>query len=46
MKDEYEKQIDDLRIKYNNLENENRRLKTIQGAIMKKLDTMDSLFSK
>ena len=46
MKDEYEKQIDDLRIKYNNLENENRRLKTIQGAIIKKLDTMDSLFSK
>ena len=46
MKDEYEKQIDDLRIKYNNLENENRRLKTIQGAIIKKLDTMESLFSK
>ena len=46
MKDDYEKKIEDLRIKYNNLENENRRLKTIQGAIMKKLDTMESLFSK
>ena len=46
MKDDYEKKIEDLRVKYNNLENENRRLKTIQGAIMKKLDTMESLFSK
>ena len=46
MKDDYEKKIEDLRIKYNNLENENRRLKTIQGAIMKKLYTMESLFSK
>ena len=45
-RDEYEKKLQDLRIKYNNLDNENRRLKSIQGAIMKKLDTMDSLFSK
>ena len=46
IKNEYEKEIEDLRIKYNNLDNENRRLKGIQGAIMKKLDTMESLFSK
>ena len=46
IKNEYEKEIEDLRIKYNNLDNENRRLKSIQGAIMKKLDTMESLFSK
>ena len=35
-----------LRQKSNNLENENRRLKSIQGALIKKLDTMESLFSK
>ena len=44
--DDYEKKINELRVKSNNLENENRRLKSIQDAIIKKLDTMESLFSK
>ena len=44
--EDYEKQIMELRQKSNNFENENRRLKSIQGALIKKLDTMESLFSK
>ena len=44
--DDYEKKINELRIKSNNFENENRRLKSIQDALIKKLDTMESLFSK
>ena len=44
--EDYEKVIAELRQKSNNLENENRRLKSIQGALIKKLDTMESLFSK
>jgi hypothetical protein len=44
--EDYEKTITELRQKTNNLENENRRLKSIQGALIKKLDTMESLFSK
>ena len=44
--EDYEKTINELRQKTNNLENENRRLKSIQGALIKKLDTMESLFSK
>ena len=44
--EDYEKVIADLRQKSNNLENENRRLKSIQGALIKKLDTMESLFAK
>ena len=44
--DDYEKKISELRIKSNNFENENRRLKSIQDALIKKLDTMESLFSK
>ena len=44
--EDYEKVIAELRQKSNNLENENRRLKSIQGALIKKLDTMESLFAK
>lgn len=44
--EDYEKQIMELRQKSNNFENENKRLKSIQGALIKKLDTMESLFSK
>ena len=44
--DDYEKKINELRIRSNNFENENRRLKSIQDALIKKLDTMESLFSK
>ena len=44
--EDYEKVISELRQKSNNLENENRRLKSIQGALIKKLDTMESLFAK
>ncbi len=44
--EDYEKQIMELRQKSNNFENENRRLKSIQGALIKKLDTMERLFSK
>ena len=44
--EDYEKTITELRQKTNNLENENRRLKSIQGALIKKLDTMESLFAK
>ena len=44
--EDYEKIIAELRQKSNNLENENRRLKSIQGALIKKLDTMESLFAK
>lgn len=44
--EDYEKVIAGLRQKSNNLENENRRLKSIQGALIKKLDTMESLFAK
>ena len=44
--EDYEKVITELRQKSNNLENENRRLKSIQGALIKKLDTMESLFAK
>ena len=46
MESEYKKKFDDLRLKCNTFENENRKLKNIQGAIMKKLDTMESLFLK
>ena len=44
--EDYEKVIAELRQKSNNLENENRRLKSIQGEKKKKLDTMESLFAK
>ncbi len=44
--DEFYKKRKDLQQKCNLLENENKHLKGIQAAIIKKLDTMESLFSK
>ena len=44
--EEFYKKRKDLQQKYNVLENENKHLKGIQAAIIKKLDTMERLFSK
>jgi uncharacterized membrane-anchored protein YhcB (DUF1043 family) len=44
--EEFYKKRKDLQQKYNVLENENKHLKGIQTAIIKKLDTMERLFSK
>ena len=44
--DEFYKKRKEWQQKIYSLENENKRLKGIQSAIMKKLDTMESLFSK
>ena len=44
--EEFYKKRKDLQQKYNALENENKHLKGIQSAIIKKFDTMESIFSK
>ena len=44
--DEFYKKRKELQRKYKALENENKHLKGIQAAIIKKFDTMESLFSK
>jgi hypothetical protein len=44
--DEFYKKRKELQQKYKALENENKHLKGIQAAIIKKFDTMESLFSK
>ena len=44
--DEFYKKRNELQRKYKALENENKHLKGIQAAIIKKFDTMESLFSK
>ena len=44
--EEFYKKRKDLQQKYNALENENKHLKGIQNAIIKKFDTMESIFSK
>ena len=44
--DEFYKKKKDLQQKCNALENENKHLKGIQAAIIKKFDTMESIFSK
>ena len=44
--DEFYKKRKDLQQKYKALENENKHLKGIQAAIIKKFDTMESIFSK
>ena len=44
--EEFYKKRKDLQQNYNVLENENKHLKGIQAAIIKKLDTMERLFSK
>ena len=44
--EEFYKKRKDLQQKYKALENENKHLKGIQSAIIKKFDTMESIFSK
>ena len=44
--DEFYKKRKELQQKYKALENENKHLKGIQAAIIKKFDTMESIFSK
>ena len=44
--DEFYKKRNEMKQKCTALENENRHLKGIQASIIKKLDTMESLFSK
>ena len=44
--DEFYKKRNEMQKKFNNLEKENKHLKGIQTAMMKKLNTMESLFSK
>ena len=44
--DEFYKKRNEMQKKFNTLEKENKHLKGIQTAMMKKLNTMESLFSK